>query len=416
MRFACDYAKLTSVLSDVYGVAEDPMTNDKLRNIIFQFGKDGKAIIMAFNSNVIIKKPLQEGEYELSLADNDILVEDKFYMNLSSKELREYLNSYKNVRTTTVDKVIFENADRSRIKCTTIELVNLSEEDKVMYTNSGKDFPTYVSHWMFNNTTIPGNQFMYINQNANGVETTTLNAVDILFCTKNLLPLLQNGTDMFSSISFDETYAVATCSTFTTVMKNEIKEGGVFSGISLVYKCIDMLTKLATVAVNTSTTLEVAKLQNYIYIKTADSEVFLLYGTKLIPYNAIVDSYRKDNVITLGRIYLKDVLKRLSLVNDNIEVSIKPDDNIVTLSNSKFTQDININLQRNMAELGKIRFKLMPDVFTKSIIGSDEEFTMNGAEGYTDVYVYCCKSGDNISIYFADGTGMWFSNLRTKTY
>lgn len=422
MKFACKYTDLVTTLADVYIVAEDALSNEDMRNIVFQLSPEGKATLIAFNQHIVIKKPIEEGVVTLEIdTEKDTLVDGFYYMSLKSKELREYLNSYKNVRTTEVEEVIFEPGDRNSIKCTTIERVSLSDEEKTLYENNGQPIPTYVSHWSFGNIPIKPTSFQYINLKADTVDITDISSQAIAFHTKNLLPIMQSGVDLYSSVMFDEQNVVVMNAAFTTIMQNNVADGGLFVGVRLMHKCVDFLDKLSVTSITSadepsSAFLKVAKLERYIYVKSETSEVFLIYDNKLAGYQTMSNMFKKENVITINRIYLKDVLKRLSLVHDNIEFSIKPDDNIVTLRNSKFSQDINIGYQRGMAEFGKVNFKIMPDVLNKSIIGSDEEFTQMSGDYAKDVFIYFCPTQKDIAIVFADATGKWFSVVRVKTY
>lgn len=93
--------------------------------------------------------------------------------------------------------------------------------------------------------------------------------------------------------------------------------------------------------------------------------------------------------------------------NDTIEFYIDPEAGLVELKNSKFDQELQILQEKNLSEIGKIKFRVMPDVLAKAIIGSDDEFT-------SDVFVYFCKSEQSMNIVFADDTGIWFSIIRVK--
>lgn len=417
MLLECNYLDLTATLTDLYTVAEDPLSGEDVRNIIFQMSPSGSVTAIACSTQIVIKKSLPTGTYTLSLTEGDTLVDDFFYISLKSKELREYLNSYKSVRTTVVDKITFETAERNTIRCTVYESAKLSAEERTMYENSGEPIPSYRSHWSFNNVPIKQNMFVFIKLDGVGVNPVAFPVENILWHMRNMLPIIQGGVDLFSSLMFDKENVVAMSSTFTTIMPNKLLEGDIFTDIRLTHKCIDFLDKLAHMCyMQECGSLEIGKLERYLYIKSFDSEVFLTYDSKLANYKSVVELFKKDSVVTFDRIYLKDVLKRLSLVNDNIEVSVKADMNVVTLRNTKFTQDIPINFQRGMDTIGNVNFKIMPNVLNGAIIGSDEELTHNGQEGFTDTFVYMTPIQRGLAISFADGTGDWYSTVRVNTY
>ena len=51
----------------------------------------------------------------------------------------------------------------------------------------------------------------------------------------------------------------------------------------------------------------------YICLKMTNTEVFLVYDTRLANYKVYIEMFKKDHVITFDRIYFKDMLKRFIL-------------------------------------------------------------------------------------------------------
>lgn len=411
MRFSCNYDVLLGKLVSVASVVEDSLSSEDMKNIIFKLDKSNSVKLIGINQLIKFRKELDKDSYTLDLADEDVDSNGVMFMQLKSKELLGFLNSYKSVRKTVVTDVIFESMQRGQIKCTVLEKElpdgagSLSSEEIEFLVNS-EDTKTIASHWVFNNVPVKPNLLGDINLVAPDGELTTIPRENILFHTRNLLPVMQNGTNLFSYMMFDGGNVVAFNAAYTTVMKNEVGEGGVFDAMKLSYRAISFMDKI----ICNDEFISVAKTDRHIYFKTDSSEAFIVFDNKLAAYQSYVDMFIKDHAIVLDRVYLKDVLKRLSLVNDNIEFSIEGgDQNKVTLRNSKFSQELPILQSKDIDKFNKITFKIMPDVLNKAIIGSDDEFP-------SDVFVYYCPHANNNVIVFADGSGSWFSVVRVKVY
>ena len=213
-------------------------------------------------------------------------------------------------------------------------------------------------------------------------------------------------------MQFSDGRVVAQSKAFITFMANFI-DAEFFNGFKLSYRILTFIEKFA----GTTEMLSVAKTDKHLYFKTDSSEVFVLYDTKIVPFQTQSDMVSKDSFIKVDRIYLKDVLKRLSLVNDSVEVFVKADEGIITVSNSKFSQDIRITGSQNMEGVTRFKFKIMPDVLNKAIIGNDDFYVERSNPESADTIIYCCRKETSVdAIVFADYTNAWLSLVRVKVY
>lgn len=230
--------------------------------------------------------------------------------------------------------------------------------------------------------------------------------------TKNLFPLMQNSTSIVGYLHFSDDYVFVYTSTYTVFVKNLLADQGVFKNIKLQYKCVNFINTL----MEKDGLVDVGLMNNFIYMKNEVTEAFFVYDTKFSDYKMLVDAFKKDNMFSVDRIYLKDVLKRLSLTNDSIEVAINGAEKLMTVTNSKFSQDIFLNNERGMTQFGTLKFKIMPEVLNKAIIGADDDFVRPDVENGCDTYSYFTKIGRSSMLVFADSTGLWFSVVNVKTY
>lgn len=391
MRFNCTYDVLVNKLTDVANVVEDSMSSDELKNIIIRLDSTKNEVtLVGLNQLITLKRiiPAEHCSFELEEGEgtNGIL-----FLQLKSKELLNFLNSYKSVRTTRVEDVTFELNTRGVVICKVLE----------------KDVETekpYVSNWAFQNIPIKENMRQMINLPAPEGELMQLPSVNLLWYTKTLLPVLTNGTNLFSQMLMGDTYVVAFNTAYVALMANQFKGTGLFENLKFSYRALTFLDKI----ICNEPMYDVARTDTHIYFKSENTEAFVRYDTKMAEYGTYVSAFKREHAITLDRILFKDIMKRLSLLNDTVEVVIDAEVNEITLSNSKYTQTIPIDSTENFAEVGKLSFKIMPDVLNKAILGDDTEFTPD-----FNIY-YCPQQGGSAVIVFTDSSKTWFSVVKVK--
>ena len=415
LKFSCNYNILLSNLKDVSSVVEDALSSEDLKNIIFKFTNiDGKfnVTLIGINQLITFRRSIESENYNVIVEDGNPET-NTYYLQIKSKELLSFLDSYKGVRKTKVEEVTFENDGSSLVRCTVLE----------------KDIDTgnpYISGWSFNNIGIKPNIIGNIELQRSDGELTCIPCRNILIHTRNLSPIMHNGTNLYSNMQIDADYVIAFNQAYTTLMRNAMATNDVLSGLKLSFRAIAFMDKIIcndpfsdddhSVFNEVSGMDEpydyvnISKTDTHIYFQTKNSEAFIRYDTKLADYQTTAKMFVRDHAIVIDRIYLKDILKRLSLVNDMVEFNIKATDNSVQLKNSKYSQDIPILQSKGLDSVGNIGFKIMPDVLSKAIIGDDTEFSES-----TFVY-YCPQPNGSAMIVFADDSGSWFSIVKVKTY
>lgn len=417
MKFTTKYEPLMDVLSDISGVVDDSLSTDANKVVIFQFirGEERNLVkLIGVSSYIVVRKILLPDQYTVEFKDDDPISGDAMFCQVKSKELLGFLGSYSRLRKTEVEQVSFEMKRPGEVECQVVEKERFSEDDiaNLMYSEGGEERLNrrMISSYVLKCALPSPSSIARVTVPAPEVEGVPLQKEFVQLHTQNLLPLMQNTTTSYGYLMFDEEHVVAFSNAYIVVMKNRLADTGIFSGVRLQYRAVGFLDRL----VSNEADVEAAKQDNYIYLHTLTTEAFVLFDTKLSVYQKQLQSVTKDNVVTLDRIYFKDVLKRLSLVNDSVEVAIKPSMGVVTLSNSKFSQDVDINYQRGFADRESLVFRIMPDVLNKAIIGEDEKFVVENAQFGGDVFIYYCNKDNNNLIVFSDCTDGWMSIARIK--
>ena len=399
MKITCMYDTLVKTLVDVAGVVDDSVATEDSKMIVFIVRKSGVSLI-GMNQYVRLRKPL-DAAVELE--------EDEFSFQLRSKELMGFLNSYKSVRCTKVDSVTFESLGAGKIRCLVQESYTDAEIERQSGMGGNVDLSReFTSAYVFMLTPIRQSLLAEMGRMVySGEELTTLDKVVVQWHTRNLLPLLQSGTSAYGHMVFIDDNVVVQSPAFFTVMKSMVADGGIFTGMRMSQKSVAMLDRF----LSQEACVEAAKMQNMVYLRSnSGSELFLMYDNGTLMYKNQLALAKKDCVVTVDRTYFKDVLKRLSLSDESVRVHVDVSAGVVSLSNSKFSQDICFGMQRGFEELGNMSFRMLPDVISSAIIGSDADFVRGDVPYGGDVFIYYTATAARKGVVmFSDASGMWLS-------
>lgn len=430
MRLSCSYDELMSNIADIAVVSDNNLSDASQRNVIFHF-KNGDVNFLqlaGMNLNVILKRMMNGMGVVVGFDGTESADESgDIYWQINCRELTNFLGAYKGLRKTQVSEVIFETLNGGMdIKCTVIEVDRgkTESDEHIKQLELGVDDDdnkrSYVSQWVFKNIEmkrVVTDRLSKSTELPEGVEPYELSYANVLWHTSLILPVMQNITSLYGCAIFDKEYLVGFSNAFTVFIKNNMNCDGIFEDVKLGYSTIAFLNKLCS-GCSADDVMDVYRTDAYICMKMENTEVFLTYDTRLANYKMYIEMFKKDHVITFDRIYFKDMLKRFSLLDDSIEFKVVLEQEKIQLSNSKFKQDLTINYQKGMEDFDKLKFKLLPEILNKAIIGTDETMLnmISGGEN-RDVYMYFCGQNKNsINFALSDGTGLWFAFINSRTY
>ena len=417
------YKELLAILTEVATVIDDSLANEDMKNIIFEI-KNGVLNIITTSTTIVYKHSVDKEIYDVDINEDEYTQEDDelvYRFQLKSKELLNFLNTYKSSKRTQVNEVKFTTLNNMHIECkvTEEEIVKnvqteetdsdeigfLSEKGVEETTTQRKGFVS-TSKWLFNTAAIKLSILMSIKQKVDAnAEAKEIKGTDIAYHTKNMLQVVSNKIPTYSYTLFDKDYVLGFNPAYTTVMKNRLNEDGLFENIKLSYKVIQFLDKI----ISKNETVKVVKTQTHLCIMTENSVSFLIYETKLPNYRPYIDLFTKNFYISLDKMFLKDIIKRLSLLKETIEFDIDVPNRVIRLSNSKFSQPIIIQHSHNMDDR-TFRFKIMPEVLTKAISCSNYGDTNN------ELRLYYCPSESTTILVFTDGEDSWFTTAKIAIY
>lgn len=395
MKLVTTFSTLVSNLDSVTSVVEDKLIDESARNIIFKITETGVSL-MGYSLLAICKTPLEEGSFSVSFEDGE-LVDGVMYMQIKSKELNNFLGTFKSLKKTKPSEVEFQTINGK---------VRLIVTEDFMPTDEDEEIKSQKSVWVFDNIPVKSSVIKAIEIEANKEDEERIDSVSLLMYINSMLPLLSDeGNSLPSKLNFCEDYVCAVPNKFATLFSNTLPKA--FKGVSLNYSAISFLKKVLA----TSEVVFISRTETHISVITERSEAFLNYLTKLPNTQLYLEYYKKDHAIVVDRLYLKDVLKRLSVINENATITIDSEEGVLKVKNSKFSQEVPILSQKGMDELGSVTFKLATDVISKAIIGDDAVFTAES----TDLRIYVVKTQTSgYMLYITDAYDMWFSVIQVR--
>lgn len=380
MKLSLDYEELGEVLGYVNTVLSDKTVDEKMKNIIFDVNDD--------EVRVIGYSPLTFSRTKLTETSADL--GDSWRFQVKASELNKILGCYTSLSKTKVTGIEFEEADNFVNVIVHEEAID--EADSRM--NNDAEFT-------LNNISILDSVKSEISIDF-PEEVDSAESDEILLYLDSLFPLMSNdsGSSMSSKINFHSDYVFVLSSHTSSFFANKLPDS--FKDLTLGYSSSAFLKKLCEGDVEF---IEVKKTDKYLCIRSGMTEAFLKYQRTKIDPKPYVSRMSKDNGIVLNRLYLKDVLKRMTASGSEGVLRMVDGDALEVITGS-FNQ--RIYLDNKKGEVDDLSFKISVPIFIKTIIGNDDVFP-------EELYLYFVKKGVNGYIMFVqDSTGGWFSTLQVR--
>lgn len=401
MRLNFKYDDLLANLVTVANVLNESTVSDDIKNVIIQI--NDSVTIMGVTSLLVYKKTVSPEAVSFEKAEGD-----SEFLSVKIKELIDFLNTYKSLRSTIVDEVIFET-EGNKIKCTVVE--------KTIPADEFDEPKVSTSRWMFNAVPVKPNMLPLINMEL-PAEVTQINLSKFSIHTKQLANILQPGTGIYSSLHFTKDWVYAKGNAFSSYMRNQTaEETDVFTDVDLAFRTVNFIERIASNS-TAEDTIGVAKNEKFIFFVTNNDEViYTLYTVLKDPtYTNCIEAFTKDNCILVNRFSLREALKRFSLKNDSINVTINLTDGVVDMKNSMFEQQLTILNQKGFEGVENIHFSIMPNILGSGII-CDDICEQAGSE---ELCLYYCTTSKGIKVLCLsdllkfDSDNLWFTYMNTK--
>ena len=377
MKFSIEYNKLVSALSFPNTVLADKSVEDKMKNVIFMVN-EGSVKVVGWNVFTFSRTDVTP----ISVED---VPESGEVFQVKASNLNKIIQSFSTLAKTHVEKLEF-SYEGVKIMLSVYEVAN-SEEDARL---------SQVSRFLLENVPIMSNVQKDITKEF-PEDVSLLPSGDLAFYIDSLTPIMSNDSSNTnaSKLNFDSEYVYVRTSYMSGLLKNKLPEA--FRDLTLSYSSVSFIKKLT----ESNDDIGVCKLDNYLCIQSGSTEAFLRYQKVKINYKTYLDKLSKEKGVRVDRLYLKDVLRRMSNLSPDGQMQITDDS--LEVSNGNFSQSIPLNTVKQGTS--GISFKVSIKFFESAILGRDEVFT-------GDVFIYFVQQIRGYMIFMMDKTGAWISNTQ----
>lgn len=228
-----------------------------------------------------------------------------------------------------------------------------------------------------------------------GENISTIFSADIQKYFSTLYPLITSATTgSQTKLSFADDYVFYISNVFQSFVKNDLPDS--MKGIELKNSSVFLLKSLF----DKVESLEVGRRGNELIVMSIDNslECAIRVDNLTFVHKKFLDNFNKDTAVSIDRLYVKEVLRRISSFGGDANVYFN--DDVMTIENRQYEQEL--PLLQHKGELSDISFKLNTSILDKMFLGTDLEMPKSS-------FFYMIPKGKGITLYISDDSGEWFS-------
>lgn len=376
MKVTLSFDEFTSKMGYMNSILSDKSVEEKLKNLIF-IVEGNELRLVAYNAFTFVRSTFEDTEIDLE-------GHDKWNFQIKASEVNKIISAFSNLYKTQVKRIEFSE-EGVRIKLLVHEVAKDEADSRL-----NRD-----SEFLFESAPLlPKIEEEIKMQFPENVDM--LSSADMLLYLDSLFPLITNDTanSLGSKINFADDYVFVVSAAMSSFMVNKLPKA--FHDLCLTYSSSGFLKKMS----ESSENIGVAKIDKYLCIQEGNTEAFMRYQKVKINYSMYVSKRSKDKGFVVDRLYLKDVLRRMSTVEPSGVFKVEGDELFV--SNNNFNQTIPLN---NKKEVEGLSFNIFTSVLEKAILGKDDVFT-------GDLFIYFVDTVRGYLVFLSDGSGAWFSSIQ----
>lgn len=378
-HFFLDYDNLVYLLDNATSVTSDSALKDADKTIFFLIKDEGESIAVAKNSDLFIRVKFTPE-----------LVKEAGNVQVNSSELSKILGTFSNLSRTRVESIEFK-VHKSKVQVIVHE--SALDED---YQDFAGDTSYSLDSINIKEKTLQDISVEFDDENAVDVDSMEL---DIVLST--LLPIMDSKKGLNNNqIHFASDQIFVMDNRSQIFYKNILPE--VFSNSSFRYTSVAYMRKL----IQTSNHLRVVISGNKFAIRSESGEVEAYINQLGVRFNykPTLEKITKENGIILDRAFLKDIIRRLSIMGSDPKVSIQEDG--VHITTESFSRVIPISNSKGNVE--GIEFKVNSSLLASMIIGDDSVMSNN-----LFLYLEPVKPR-GIQLTISDDSGAFLSNTKVS--
>lgn len=377
-HFFLDYNTLTYLLDNATSVTSDSALKDADKTIFFLVNNDGESIAVAKNSDLFIRVKFTPE-----------LVKEAGNVQLNSSELSKILGTFSSLSRTRVESVEFK-VNNSKVQVIVHE-VALDEG----YEEFAGDTSYSLDSIKIKEKTLQDISVEFDDENAVDVDSMEL---DIVLST--LMPIMDSKKGLNNNqIHFASDQIFVMDNRSQVFYKNILPE--VFGNSAFRYTSVAYMRKM----IQTSNHLRVVISGNKFAIRSENGEIEAYINQLGVRFNykPTLEGITKENGIVLDRAFLKDIIRRLSIMGSDPKVSIQEDG--VHITTESFSRVIPIMNSKGNVE--GIEFKVNSSLLASMIIGDDSVMS-------NDLFLYFERATRGIQLTISDDSGAFLSNTRVS--
>lgn len=378
-HFFLDYDNLVYLLDNATSVTSDSALKDADKTIFFLIKDEGESIAVAKNSDLFIRVKFTPE-----------LVKEAGNVQVNSSELSKILGTFFNLSRTRVESIEFK-VHKSKVQVIVHE--SALDED---YQDFAGDTSYSLDSINIKEKTLQDISVEFDDENAVDVDSMEL---DIVLST--LLPIMDSKKGLNNNqIHFASDQIFVMDNRSQIFYKNILPD--VFSNSSFRYTSVAYMRKL----IQTSNHLRVVISGNKFAIRSESGEVEAYINQLGVRFNykPTLEKITKENGIILDRAFLKDIIRRLSIMGSDPKVSIQEDG--VHITTESFSRVIPISNSKGNVE--GMEFKVNSSLLASMIIGDDSVMSNN-----LFLYLEPVKPR-GIQLTISDDSGAFLSNTKVS--
>lgn len=379
VHFFLDYDNLVYLLDNATSVTSDSALKDADKTIFFLIKDEGESIAVAKNSDLFIRVKFTPE-----------LVKEAGNVQVNSSELSKILGTFSNLSRTRVESIEFK-VHKSKVQVIVHE--SALDED---YQDFAGDTSYSLDSINIKEKILQDISVEFDDENAVDVDSMEL---DIVLST--LLPIMDSKKGLNNNqIHFASDQIFVMDNRSQIFYKNILPE--VFSNSSFRYTSVAYMRKL----IQTSNHLRVVISGNKFAIRSESGEVEAYINQLGVRFNykPTLEKITKENGIILDRAFLKDIIRRLSIMGSDPKVSIQEDG--VHITTESFSRVIPISNSKGNVE--GMEFKVNSSLLASMIIGDDSVMSNN-----LFLYLEPVKPR-GIQLTISDDSGAFLSNTKVS--
>lgn len=399
MKISLKYEVMDKALNTLMPIINDKLLAEDLKNVTLHIKGDvGKLVATSTQITSAVDTDLLEVEF----TDEDIVEIDsegrkEAFIQMRAKELDNILSTFKGLKRTKVSKITL-NVDETSV------VMDVHEEP------IDKEMPNAEKY-------VRVTKFRLVRLRIRGILLDEIKSVqtkpdtnveiptgDLLLYVNALLPNIKNEKrDTFNAINYSDNYIYTSSSSYVAVMNNAFEEVGVdcLNGFRLQNSKADFLKSFVNDVEKVEFTKSLLERGGVLLTVVKPGAIATLKCpdmSKVRDISLEISNLSELKGIEVDKIYLLDVLKRVKLSSDIINVEVDTLNRLMKLKSKTVVQELPI-LSNKGAE-GVYKFTLKVDVVDSLIFAHTNMFD--------DVLTMAFKNeGNTVTLVCSDSTELW---------